>query len=389
MLWSRPWSRSRTARARRGPTLSLASVASLASLALGTPAPGLAGPPEQPQAGGVEFRWDAPADDCPDEDRVVSEVERLLGGPVGEQGSERLAAIARVRREADGRWDLRLWTVTERETLQRSMVGEDCEVLAEAAALLAAMAIDPTVLERGSPSDAAREQAEQAQPVEAPEPPPDEPDPDTDPDPGPQPSSDDPATAEPPPPAVPGRRPGGWPRGTRAFLIALRAEVGLSFGDLPDIGPVARLAVALQWVHARVELEGHYGFLRRSRFDDNAELGADLRHAFAVARGCGVLAIERVRLEFPLCLGLEAGALLGEGAGFTEVEEGQIPWLALDFAPGLTWAPLEHLAVGLRVEPWVALLRRRFLAREDAGPREIWRPTPVGVRASVGLEARF
>ena len=58
-------------------------------------------------------------------------------------------------------------TVTSDATRQRSMTGEDCAVLAEAAALLAAMAIDPSVLERMGASDAAVEQAEQAREVEA------------------------------------------------------------------------------------------------------------------------------------------------------------------------------------------------------------------------------
>ena len=51
-----------------------------------------------PSEGGVEFAWDAPSEGCPSEAEVVSELERLLGGPVAEQGDRRLSAIARVRR---------------------------------------------------------------------------------------------------------------------------------------------------------------------------------------------------------------------------------------------------------------------------------------------------
>jgi hypothetical protein len=116
-----------------------------------------AGPGEPAPTGSVEFRWDAPTEHCPSEAEVLAQLERLLGGQVSAQGDRRLTAIARVRRETDGRWDLRLWTVTQEETSERSMSGSDCVVLAEAAALLAAMAIDPSALTRGEASPAAVE----------------------------------------------------------------------------------------------------------------------------------------------------------------------------------------------------------------------------------------
>jgi hypothetical protein len=317
----------------------------------------------------VEFRWDAPAE-CPSEVEVVAQLERLLGGPVADQGDRRLTAIARVRQESDGRWDLRLWTVTEDETSQRSMSGEDCVVLAEAAALLAAMAIDPSVLARGEASAAAVEQAEQAETVEGGEPAPE---------PEPEPPAVEPPKTEPRPEPPPARR-------QRRFIVALGANAGISFGDLPGVGPIVRLGVALQWPHARVELEGHYGFLRRARFEDGENIGADLRHGMVVARGCGVLQAREAKLEFPICGGLEAGALAGQGVGFTMIEDGQLPWVAIDVAVGLTWVPIRRLAIGLRVEPWAALLRGRFTA-DDA--TQLWRPLPLGVRAVAGLELRF
>jgi hypothetical protein len=338
----------------------------------------VAGPAEPAVTSGVEFRWDAPAEHCPTEAEVLAQLERLLGGPVAEQGNRRLAAIARVRREGDGRWDLRLWTVAEDSTSERSMSGSDCAVLAEAAALLAAIAIDPSVLSRGEASPAAVEQAEQAETVvgEQAEPPDPQPEPEPEPDPEPKP---EPTTTEPPQPEPPRRQ--------RRFIVAAGASAGISYGDLPGVGPIVRLGVAMQWPHARFELEGHYGFLRRARFEDGNMTGADLRHGMLVARGCGVFHAREVKLEFPICGGLEGGALVGHGVGFTVIEDGQLPWAAIDVAAGLAWAPIPRLAIGLRVEPWVALLRGRFTAEQ--GSTEIWRPLPVGVRTVVGLEVRF
>jgi hypothetical protein len=352
----------------RRPRLVRLGVWGLAALCAGVGTRAAAAPP----TGGVEFAWDAPSEACPSEAEVVGELERLLGGPVAEQGDRRLSAIARVRREADGVWDLRLWTVTSDATRQRSMVGEDCAVLAEAAALLAAMAIDPSVLERAGASDAAVEQAEQAREVdEQPEP---EPEPELEPEPEPEPVPEPPAPIAAPEPSG------------RQFIVGVRVQSGISYGDLPGVGPILRVALALNWDHARLELEGHYGFDRKARLDGTPERGADLSAAFGVVRGCGVLRHRPSHLEFPICGGFEGGAVLGVGVGLDEVRRDSIPWLAIDLAPGLVWAPIRNLAIGLTVEPWVALVRRRFEI-DNAGV--IWRPLPVGVRVLAGIEARF
>jgi hypothetical protein len=318
-------------------------------------------------AGGVEFAWDAPSEGCPDEASVVAELERLLGGPVAEQSDRRLSAIARVRREADGAWDLRLWTVTSDATLQRSMVGEDCQVLAEAAALLAAMAIDPTVLERMGAREAAVEQAEQAEEVGEPEP---EPEPELEPEPLPE---------HPP-------EPDPEPEPARKFAIGVRAQGGVSYGDLPSPGPVVRIALSQTWDRARFELEGHYGFRRPVRLDAYPGQGADLSLAAGIVRGCGLLRARAAKLEFPLCAGLEAGAMLGAGVGLEPNRDAARGWLAVNISPGLTWNPIPPLAVGLSVEPFIPLLRLPF---EIDGVGVVWRPLGVGVRALAGIEARF
>jgi hypothetical protein len=350
-------------------------VCGLAVLCAGVGSRAAAAPPNA-GGGGVEFAWDAPSEACPSEAEVVGELERLLGGPVAEQGDRRLSAIARVRREADGVWDLRLWTVTSDATRQRSMVGEDCAVLAEAAALLAAMAIDPKVLERAGASDAAVEQAEQAQEIDA------QPEPEHEPEPEPEPEHEPEPKPEPEPPApIAPPEPSGRP-----FMVGVRVHTGISYGDLPSIGPMLRVALTLGWEHARLELEGHYGFARKARLDGTPERGADLSAAFGVVRGCGVLRHRPSHLEFPICGGIEGGAALGVGVGLDEIRRDSIPWLAIDLAPGLVWAPIRNLAIGLTVEPWVAVVRRQFEI-DNAGV--IWRPLPVGVRVLAGIEARF
>src|SRR5690606_13989747 len=157
----------------------------------------------------------------------------------------------------------------------------------------------------------------------------------------------------------------------RRMIVGVRAHSGISYGDLPKVGAILRVALALGWPRARLEIEAHYAFRREVQLSEGR--GADVRLAFGVVRGCGVLRHRPSKLEFPLCAGLEGGAALGVGVGLDENREGSVPWLAIDLAPGLVWAPLEHLAFGLAVEPWVALTRRRF---EVDNLGVIWRPLP-------------
>jgi hypothetical protein len=355
-----------------------------------------AGSPASSSRGRVDFTWDAPVGGCPAEAHVLAELERLLGGSVAEQGGRRLSAIARTRLETDGRWNLRLTIITEEGTFHRKeMLGEDCEVLADAAALLAAMAIDPRVLDRQAAGPGALEQAGQARELDdasgeldvsqepraagdAPDVPDQEPEP--------EPESEPEAERETPHsssrPATRRRSP-SW--------ITTRMQAGMSTGDLPgaaaalQLGPVLRLGSALQWKHVRLEIEGHYTFLRRMRFEDESEVGADFRQGFVAVRGCGVLHQHQARLEFPICAGLEGGATVGRGVGFVRTDEGRQLWLAADANVGLVWAFHPRVGVGVSVEGWVALLRRPF----TAGDIELWRPRPAGVRLLMGIEARF
>jgi hypothetical protein len=332
-------------------------------LALMVPLAGRAAPPERPA---VEFRWDAPAD-CPPEAEVVAELERLLGGPLAERGGPRLTAIARVRREADG-FDLRLWTVSDAGTLQRSLSHAQCDALAKAGALIAAMAIDPSVLERMADGTEAAEVAAEAKTVAEPEPPP------------------EPAPAVEPkvePPVVKTEEPRPQRR-ARKVRGALRIGAGVSYGDLPGAGALLRVTPALLWPRARLELEASYGPVRKARFDDDPSRGADLQLATAGLRGCAVLRARK--LEFPLCAGVELGAIYGRGVGYTVSNEGRLLFASLSAAPAIFYAPHPRVAIGAIIEGAVHVARPRFVV-EGAG--EVYRAGPASVRALAAVELRF
>ncbi|MCY1065882.1 hypothetical protein OV090_13965 [Nannocystis sp. RBIL2] len=323
----------------------------------------------------VEFRWDAPAS-CPVEAEVVAELERLLGGLLVERKGPRLTAIARVRQEPGGGFDLRLWTVSDEGTLQRSLTHAQCDALARAGALIAAMAIDPSVLERMSEETDAAEVAAEARTVEDPEPLP-EPEP---PAPEPEPAPAEPAQPEPEPPKPPPEK----KKKERRVRGGVRLGAGLSFGDLPGVGALLRLTPALIWPRARLEFEVGYGPLRRARFDDTPDRGADLQLAVGAVRGCPLLHARK--FEFPLCAGLELGALYGRGVGYEITSEARQLFVALHLAPGVFYAVHPRVAVGGIVEGAVHVVRPRFVV-ENLG--EIYRSALASVRALLAVEVRF
>ena len=101
-------------------------------------------------------------------------------------------------------------------------------------------------------------------------------------------------------------------------------------------------------------------------------------------RACGVPA--RGAFEFPMCAGIEAGQVFVEGlAGVPNRRRQSQPWVAIEFGPGLRWAPLERLALGLEVDLAVPLLRAGF----SINNQPVTRYAPVGVRALLGVELRL
>lgn len=334
----------------------------LASALIGAPA----SVPAAPERPAVEFRWDAP-EGCPDEASVIAELEALLGKPLGEQRGQRLTAIARVRQEPGGGWDLRLWTVGEAGTLHRSIKNDRCDMLARAGVLIAAMAIDPLALERMSDGAEVAAVAAEATPVPAGEPPPQ---------PAPEPPPK-PASEPPPPPASTTPAP-------RRLRGALRIAGGLAYGDLPGPGATLRLTPALVWPRVRLELEAAYMPVHRARFDDRPDVGVDLQLAAAAVRGCPVF--RRGIVEIPICAGLEVGAMYGRGVGLPLAEDGRLPWAALHLMPALMLVPHRRVAVFFAVEGVVALTRPRFVIQEVGA---IYRASPGAVRGLIGVEARF
>ncbi len=89
----------------------------------------------------VELEWVAP-DGCPDAAYVEAATERLAPG-LGTVGGPYLHAHADVRREKSGLWRVEIRTAGPEGAGRRTVTAESCSALADAAALILALAIDP------------------------------------------------------------------------------------------------------------------------------------------------------------------------------------------------------------------------------------------------------
>jgi hypothetical protein len=324
-----------------------------------------------PGAEAVVLEWDAPGS-CPD----AAAVRRALAGYLGEAPSAEagaaVRAVARVS-ERGGGYRLSLRTETPSGVTTRQTTASDCTVLVDATAVIVAIAVDPsTMLARGAaaPEPVAVEPAVEPGPVE-PEPEPVAAEPVAE-------SAAEPVVepaVEPVPPTPPEPR----------VRFGMRVGGGVDVGVLPGLAGGVRLAGAAFGRGWRAELRGDSWFPRTTIVQDG--IGGRVSLVSLGARGCGVPAVARVGLEFPLCAGLEAGAMRGDPVGdrIASPQSSRRPWLAADASAGLAWAPRRFIALVLQAELVVPILRAGF----RVGEVEVHRVGPVAGRGLLGLEARF
>ena len=158
----------------------------------------------------------------------------------------------------------------------------------------------------------------------------------------------------------------------------------MSHGLLPGIGADVAVRFALFWPAIRVEAAFNYSPRRRVRFSDRPDVGADLS---ALHGELGVCARPHLRtVTFPLCVGLEVGAVGGRGRGAAEVTTRFRPYGAAVLAPGVTWAVHANAALVLRVAGVIPFNRPSF---EIGGVGSVHVVNRVAIRALVGAEFRW
>jgi hypothetical protein len=299
---------------------------------------------------------------------VRRDIERLSGRPVVDAMTTR--ALARVRKTKDGyRLDLELiLDGVERRRLD----ADDCDTLARATALVVAVSLAPVetaaYLEQHR-TEVAPDEAQPAGDLV-------------------DPLADDSFAAgnegsrrrrrarrapPPEPEPVPRRL---WKHG---FVGSFSG--GLATGLVP--GPTGALDIDLGWSYGPVQLRGN-AFAAFPR-TDGIEPGVAVTATLA---GAGVHALW-VPTVGPVAIevggGLEAGALVGQGVGQrVDGRRTRSPWAAAVLRVGLQWPPRGKIALEVRGEGLVAILRPAIELTHAEGPSEAFRMPSVGARVLVG-----
>lgn len=339
----------------------------------------------------LHLEWTAPSA-CPSTTDVRTRIEAALRRPTVADGPAATRVQARVTPGPRG-FTLVLETRAAGSALDvRRMEDRRCGVLADATAVIVATAIDEVDPNRAPPvlpappgesvPDLSLGPAATAADPAAPAP-------DLSPGPAttrapnlsPGPAQPSPAIAPAPDDLSPGP--------ARQSPTPRRPAAGLRLAALGDRGGTPGLAggltgaVGLLAGSWRVDLAAVWLAPRPTSPRDG--LTAHIGLLAAQLRGCAVPRLGA--LEFPVCLGFEAGGMRGRGSG--DAIKPAIdwrPWLAVVLGPTLAWRFTRRLALVVQADLVVPLVRPSFAVD---GFGEVYRAGQAAGRAGLGLEVKF
>jgi hypothetical protein len=299
----------------------------------------------EPPAASVDVTWSAPPE-CPTEPAVRASVLGLLGRSQPPAGAPPIPVRMTASRSAQGTWSVRIEIEHPGSAAphERHLDGDTCAEVADAAAVVTALAIAPSL------ATLPPEKAPAA-----------------------------PATPKDPPPdraAAPSRSPKLRP--------GLRVLGGADFASLPSPAPGAVIGAVLLLGDNRFEILAAGWFPMRATSAARSTAGGNIGLLTGGARYC------RTFLQLPVelagCAGFEAGALIGGGFGVQQPATSTSPW----FAPGLGLLGLYPIspafALALGVDGLVPVARGAF-ALDGLG--EVYRAPSISGRALGGVELRF
>jgi hypothetical protein len=342
---------------------------------------------ESAVAGGrVRLAWSAPGG-CPSEEAVLTEMQRILGGPPSRDAE----AKANVERVAPRRWSEHLTTQVDGVAGERALDADSCEGLASATALILAWTIDPErarVASRSTPGVPIEPPPPPTTPLAAPAPPP--------------PSPELPLAAA--PRAAPAARAPTTDRAGVAMQAEDRArprgvaavEAQADVGTLPSAGFAGRFVLGALFGRARLEASFADWLQNEATASPpkNSE-GATLHPLEGALRGCFRWEPSR-RLEVDPCLGAGLTHVTSDGFGETgkifRGPTGQATTWGNFYADVVgAFALIGPLALRASLGVSVPFARPEFDIDEPPGQAAIplHRASPAAGRATLGVEARF
>jgi hypothetical protein len=262
----------------------------------------------------------------------------------------------------------------------RSLEANDCSVLADAAALVAVVMLDPVLAANTIEQRAAAAETVSKIEEEKTRPPP--PNPETEktekPEPKPRRKANPRQRWQRPPPRKRqrGEPPGAW----------LRLRGGGEFGAVPGGTGGFELAFAIGGDRVRGEVAGAYWIGRIIEVSGGA---ARIHLGTATPRVCGMIVAGPI--DVPLCAGLELGAMRADPDASAGVTRNRI-WFAAQAEPGIRWAFSKRVSLWVAAQAFVPIVYPRFELADPADPSSpvpVWTPAPAGLRGLVGLEFRL
>lgn len=330
----------------------------------------------------LTVRWEAPADRCASTDEVR---ERLL-----ERLGPRIEAHGRVELDGEitpheGGLRLRLRVVADDEQTERVLEAPVCEELLDAAILITSLTVGGEPLEPEQPPPA----PERPEPATAEEPPlvPERPEPSVEePPPAPEqpepvadaPAPEQPETTEPGPEPPDATEP---PPRARFLHGAARAGAGAEGGQLPGIGAFVTAGASLHGRRWLARLDLSYAPRRRALLPGFTDRGV-LVQAWYVSLDGGLRWPLSSRVHLPATLGLDLGALHGNGFGVPVTTTRAQPWVAPAASLGLDVELVPRVGLWLAGRASVPLVRPAF---EIVGRGTAFRVAPAAVRAAAGI----
>ncbi len=312
------------------------------------------------QKAGVQLRWLEHAE-CPTSAQVVDNIQSLLGRPLAALDTH---ILFEVKLLSTTPWKVTLRAQREGLLSERELVGENCSAVAEAVAVIVALAVD------------AEFRKQDAAPIEPP------------------------APKETIPPKPPRRVPvrpvfadtSSLSEPGLELSLQLRMTTLVDSGSLPGLAWGGEFDLSLGLGLVLIEARANYWLPKDVLIGDQAQSVFSLWSAGL--SGCldfmKALSGPAERWQLPLCLGMDLGwvsarsqGLLGPGA---EVEQGSL-WLAGLAELGLSLRLFSQWWLEFRTGAQVALSRPEFLVQPLENP--IFQPNLVIPRVRLGLGWRF
>ena len=288
----------------------------------------------------IDLVWRAP-EPCPGDEDVLTEVDRLLGGRPDE-GSKNMNVHAAARPVPDG-WQLDMTFSGDAGEGERSLKGATCPEVANAAALIIALAFDPDAVaetqrkealsDAGAGSNADAGSGADAAPADGgeailPLPPV-----------LPAPPIAPPPTPPPAMPPFPPRRPlppaAADPPPADEVLWSLAVHTGFDVGALPDPAFTIGASVGVRWHPIVGRVRFNFMLSVEDTLAERPTAGGDFdlfmvaptfcvspwRSATAEGGGVRLLALDG-------CVGVELGQMTGNGFGVQNPDRGTALWVA-------------------------------------------------------------